>query len=647
MSERQIKLTTCPRDCPDACAISAYVTAGKVVALTGNKDNEITHSFLCRKAMGMLQRVYSPERILKPLLKVNGAWHEVQWNKALDLIADRIRQAVREYGSLSILHYQSAGSLGALKMLNRRFFNLLGGVTEASGSLCGGAGIAGQIMDFGYRTCHDPLDLISSKLIILWGRNPSETNLHLMPILKEAQSWGTKVILIDPVKTDTSKFCDRQIKPKPGMDGYLAIGMAKVIIEGDKEARMFISDHCDNFEAYKAILDSLTLDEISMACGVSKEEIAELATIYAESKPAAIVLGWGLQRYEWGAETFRLIDALAAITGNLGVRGGGVNHGRDELEYFDQSIKGKEFAKHSRKVLKPLIGQALPELNDPPIKMAFVNGANPVNQNPDTKAVKKAFEGIDFVVVFEQFLTDTAETADIVLPVTTFLEETDVVGSYWHSYIGLVNPVIKPQGETRSDLEIYQALSERLGFGAQMEGTPENWIRKVILPLDKAGITLDSLRKGPARNPYIKNVPFAEGVFMTESGRFNLITEFSRPTLRSDEYPLILLSTHSRQWMHSQLQTAEHQSEPVAKVHPVTAAKYNIDDGELAKIVSPAGELSAVIKYDEAVAEDIISIKQGRWARFNQSTNQLTAPIISREGSNACYYQTTVRLQKI
>ncbi len=646
MSESKTVFTTCTRDCPDACGIKAFVTGDRLVGLTGAGEHEITRSFLCRKALNYIQRVYSPDRVLKPKVKIEGNWQEVSWDGVLNLIAEKIHKTIEIYGSTSILHYQGAGSLGALKMLNKRFFNLLGGATEADGSLCGGAGIAGQTLDFGFRTAHDPRDLLNSQLIILWGRNPSDTNMHLIPILKEARANKAKVVLIDPITTDTSRFCDLQIKPNPGMDGYLALAMAKVILDAGKADMGFVENCCENFDAYHNVVDGVNLESLSSMSGVSISDIEMLADLYAGRKPVAIVCGWGLQRYQWGAETFRLIDALAAVTGNIGIPGGGVSHGRDEYYYFDKSVKGREFAKNTRKIPRPLLGRSIKELNDPPIKMAFVNGANPLNQSPDTHSVKEAFEMIDFVVVFEQFMTDTAEAADVVLPVTTFLEETDIVGSYWHNHIGLVNPTIRPLGLAKTDLEIYQGLAELLGIGGGMAGSADYWIKQIIKPLKRMGITLEALMQKPMRVPDAPMVPFADRVFKTPSGKFNFITNFSIPIIDSVDYPLVLLSTHSRRWLHSQVLPVEHDLPPRAKVNPATAVAYGISDGGKANIVSPMGDIAVVIDHDGGVRENVVQIEQGRWGKFGQSINHLMPSTMSHEGKNACYYQTTVRLEK-
>jgi anaerobic selenocysteine-containing dehydrogenase len=617
-----------------------------LVALNGVRGHDITYSFLCRKAADYIRRVYSQDRLRKPMRKVDGEWREMSWDEAFTLVASLITRMVDQYGSLSILHYQSAGSIGALKMLNKRFFNLLGGVTEASGSLCGGAAIAGQTQDFGRRSSHDPWDLLNARVILLWGRNPVDTNPHLMPIIKSARSKGTKVVLIDPLTTDTSRFCDMQLRPHPGMDGYLALAMAKAILDSDRADMRFLKERCENTDAYLAMVKNQDMAELAAMCGIPVEEIELLAQVYAGHKPAAIVCGWGLQRYQWGAETFRLIDALGAVTGNFGVAGGGVSHGRDNDGLYNQKVKGKKFARHSRTIPKPLLATALREAHDPPIRMAFINGANPLNQSPDASMVAEAFKELDAVVVVEQFMTDTAEAADIVLPATTYLEETDVVASFWHGFIGPVNPAIEPVGEVKSDLEIFQELANRLGVGEEMAGSADDWLARILEPLKGEGITAASLREGHQKIPNLPAVPYEGGVFPTESGRLNLITGFSQPRLGSDEYPLILLTPHARRWVHSQVLPDDHDSPLEAKVNPETAGANHIEDGEMVTVVSEVGSLAVVVRCDEGIPAGVVSIEQGRWMKYRQSVNRLTSPIMSFEGDNACYYQTTVKLVK-
>jgi anaerobic selenocysteine-containing dehydrogenase len=220
------------------------------------------------------------------------------------------------------------------------------------------------------------------------------------------------------------------------------------------------------------------------------------------------------------------------------------------------------------------------------------------------------------------------------------------VASYWHSFISPVNPAIEPVGEAKSDFDIYQGIASRLGIGHEMAGTANDWLRKIIAPLNDMGITLEALKEGHMRIPSAPLVAFEQGAFKTKSGKFRFVTDFSNPSLGSKEYPLFLLTPHSSRWIHSQVLPEDHGSPVDARVNPATARAYEVEDGSAARVVSPKGSVDVIIKHDEGLKEGIVYIEQGSWGMFGKSVNQLTHAIMSDEGQNACYYQTTVHLEK-
>jgi anaerobic selenocysteine-containing dehydrogenase len=425
---------------------------------------------------------------LHPLKRANGSidspWVRIGWDEALNLVADRIRHFKAETGPLSIMHYQRTGSWGVTKKLTHRFWNLLGGVTTPSGSLCSGAARAGQKLDFGIRLGHDPSDIVNSKLVLLWGRNPLATNLHLVPLLKAVSEQGGRVILVDPVKCESATICDLHVQPRVATDASLALAMAKIVLEEGLQDRDFIEHHTDGFTGFRALVDSHSLESLSERCGLAIDEIRKLAREYATTKPASIQLGWGLNKYKSSAEIFRCVDALAALCGQIGIPGGGVTHGYDTQRLFDKTVEASDRAKFHRTIPEPLLGRGLLEASDPPVRMMFVNGGNPVNQSPNSNLVAKALAQLDFVVVVDSFLTDTTDYAHIFLPTTTFLEEEDALVSWGHNILGGVNPAIDPVGESRSDLWIVQQLADRLGIGAEMAGTPREWLRRIMSPME-------------------------------------------------------------------------------------------------------------------------------------------------------------------
>jgi anaerobic selenocysteine-containing dehydrogenase len=410
-------VTACTRDCPGACSIIANVKNGKVIKLRGNKEHDVTAGFLCKNTAHYLENYfYSPNRILHPLLKENGEWKSVSWNEALDIAASKISEVIEEYGSSAVLYYQGFGARTALQTMNKRFFNLLGGVTTTYGTVCGGIGHTAMEMDFGTKISHDPLDYLNSNLIIIWGRNPAVTDVHLWRILKKANRNGTKLVVIDPVKTKTANHADLFMQPAPGSDQYLAMAMAKIILARNG----FIERYTQNFDSYKKILDRYSLESLACKCGVDIAEVEELTRIYAKGKPSSIVTGWGIHRYLQGQIAFRMIDALVAITGNIGVSGGGVSQGFEEYEYFDFSVELDEFGKNQRRISMPEIGEAILNTDNPPIKLIFLASGNPVALNPNSLKVKEGFESADFVIMIDHFLNDTSDSADLFLPSTTY-----------------------------------------------------------------------------------------------------------------------------------------------------------------------------------------------------------------------------------
>ena len=644
--------TTCTRDCPDNCGIFALVRDGRVIKLSGHPQHEYTQGFLCEKSKRFIDRVYSPDRQLYPLRRknnqINGEWERVDWDEALDLVAEQISHRIKKQGPLSIMHYQRTGSWGVIKQLSRRFWNLLGGVTINSGSLCAGAARAGQISDFGSRVGNDPLDLLNSKFVIVWGRNPVKTSVHLVPILKKMKKRNGTLVLIDPVHSETAEIADYHVQPLAGTDAELAMAMAKVILEEGLEDRTFIEQYTKGFAEYLEILEAHPLEKLCQTCELSEPIVRDLARSYASNKPAAIVLGWGLNKYKNSAETFRLIDALAALCGNIGVSGGGSNHGYDTKRHIDKTIEIPNPSINKRTIPEPLMGRGIIEAKEPPIHMMFINGCNPVNQSPNSNLVAQALAGLDFVVVVDQFLNDTTDYAHVFLPSTTFLEEdADIVVSWGHNFLGGVNKVIEPLGEARSDFWIIQQLSERMGLGVEMAGTEVLWLKRMFSPLEKMGVTTEQVLAGPVRCPVAPMVSYADHLFKTESGKFEFITDVKHQMNVMPDFPLRLITSMSKDRIISQLTEKEHPKEITAKIGEGTANEYGIVNEEKVRISSSVGSLEVKILIDPRVGRSIVVMPVGTWIKRGGGPNILTEDIMSNYGQMAAFYETRVQIQRL
>ena len=275
-----------------------------------------------------------------------------------------------------------------------------------------------------------------------------------------------------------------------------------------------------------------------------------------------------MNKYKSSAEIFRCVDALAALCGQIGIPGGGVTHGYDTQRLFDKTIEASDRAEFHRTISEPLLGRGLLEASDPRVRMMFVNGGNPVNQSPNSNLVAKALTQLEFVVVVDSFLTDTTDYAHIFLPTTTFLEEEDALVSWGHNILGGVNPAIDPVGELRSDLWIVQQLADRLGVGEEMAGTPREWLRQIMRPMEAKGTTVDTLLQGPIRCPVAPLIPFADKTFPTKSGRFEFVSEIEVEQRKDPAFPLTLVTNFSKKWLLSQMTEAEHPSSRPSALAP-------------------------------------------------------------------------------
>jgi anaerobic selenocysteine-containing dehydrogenase len=640
-------ITSCTCDCPDACSIIAKVSGDRVTGIRGNPDFKVTGGSLCLKAAGFLKRVFSPKRVLHPMLKQGSGWRRISWDQAADLVAGRVERALSRFGPLSLFYFKDGGSLAALKYVNERFFNLLGGATFATGSLCGGAGIAGQALDFGLRTAHDPSDLLNSGLILIWGRNPAWTNVHLVPILKEARRRGTRLILIDPVRTATADLVDEHVGLVPGTDMWLAAGMAKVLERDGLIDHDFVERSTNGSGEFLAAARRIPLHTCSEVTGVSTHKIEELASMFVSVKPVAILGGWGIQRGRKGGLTYRMLDALGALTGNIGIRGGGVSHGMDEMRWFDKGVRLVERAGTCRVISRPETGRGLLEAASPQVEVAVVSGANPVSQCPNSNLVRKAFAGIDFVVVLDMFMTDTAQAADMVLPTTHFLQERDIVGSYWHNFVMPVNVAQPRLGAEKTDLEIFSLIANRLGQGSEFGDDPDFYLESMISPLKQDGLTLKTIMEGPVRPASAVDVPFSDGKFPTASSRFEFVREIARPeTEASTEYGYHLISPHPKERTNAQLADGFSHRLPEVHISSETAGTNGLRDGDTVRVETPQGSLDCTAVMSDAVRPDTIVIYEGWWERLGGSVNRLTSDRVSDKGLSATYNDVMCRLSK-
>lgn len=636
-----IKKTLCNRDCPDTCGIVATVENGRIVKLRGDPGHPITRGFLCFRTHQFLKTQYSGERIKTPLLRKNGRLTAVSWDEALDVAAGQLQRIRSQYGPAAIFHYRSGGSLGALKALSDYFFELFGPVTIKRGDICSGAGEAAQALDFGLCDSSDPDTLLDSKHILLWGKNVHTSSPHTIPILNEAKKRGARLTLIDPVHHAGVKLADRFHQVAPGGDFALCMAVAQVLFErGHLDPAA--TDYCQGLSDFRSLAMSRSVDSWCREADLEASAARELAEALGPGKPCAILVGWGMGRRSNGGAIVRALDALSAISGNLGIPGGGVSFYFRRRSAFDLSfIRGQSAA--PRTICEPLFARGLADTRDPAILALWVTAGNPVAMLPDSKLSAQTIEALPFSVVVDSFLTDTARLAKLVLPTTTLLEDDDLLGAYGHHYIGVSEPVVPPPPGVKSELQIIQALASRVGLGRELGGDARYWKRRIAAArLSEHGVEFDQLEHGPIRNPGAPRVLFEDRRFFTPSGRVNLLTSGPPPSGPRDEaYPLSLMALSTPRAQSSQW-AMRPPSVLQATVHPACAA--GVPDGGRAELESRLGRLPVAVHYDPQQRKDVVVVPKGGHYHLFASANALVQARTTDLGEGGALYEEGVRL---
>jgi anaerobic selenocysteine-containing dehydrogenase len=638
--------TVCTRDCPDSCSIIATVEDGRITGHRGDPDHEVTRGFLCWRGNNYLRRFYHPDRLLYPRRRTKGGWQRVSWDDALDLIASKLQHCRDTFGPRSILVINYTGILTSVsEAVGELFWSYMGGATFAHGGLSTEPAIAAQELDFGGDCTHEAEDLVNANAFVLWGKNVAVTRPHWIPFMKEARRGGVPLAVIDPLCNATARMADRFYQIRPGSDGMLAIGVARLLLERGEVDEAFVSSHTSGFEAYRRLVMSHSLDEVVSATDLSGSKVEEIAELYATVKPVATMIGLGPCYWRNGGATVRLIDALAAISGNVGVSGGGASTDVNRYPAFDQSMLADAPDGEVRRILLPRIGDEILAARDPQLKLGWVAGANPAASVPDTNRAGEGLRSLEFLVVVEQFMTATAELADLVLPCTTYLEMDDIMTSYGHNWVDVCRQVVPPRGETKCDREILQLLAQRLGFGAALAGSAEDWMRRLLGPLAAQGFTLEALRERAQRNPQGAPVPFADRRFPTATGRFTFVDHFEPAPTRRGDRELHLVATKTLKMCNMQVEPEDLPDEPVVGLHPDTLAAFELSPGDPVLVESRTSRVRARAAADEKLRRDVLLINPSLWKGDLFGVNQLRESFLTDLGDGAAMHETRVTVR--
>ena len=677
--------SVCALDCPDACALLINVDAGlgfeRGSKLRGDPAHPVTRGFLCGKVARYLEREYAPDRLLYPQRRVGakgeGRFERISWDAALDEVAQRLRAIAAAFGPESILPYSYAGTMGMLQGngMDRRFFHRMG-ASRLDRTICSSAGGAGLVEALGVRYGTEPEQFAQSKLIIAWGANVLATNVHLWPFIVEARRQGAKFYVIDPQRTRTASLADRHFAIHPGADTALALGMMHVIIRDGLQDADYIARYTEGFDGMAARAAEFPPERVAALTGLATEDIELLARDYATTRPAAIRVNYGVQRSDRGGMAVRVIALLPALTGSWREVGGGLQLSTSGAFQFDKAslerpdLQQLALGRAARVVNMSRLGTALNELNGPPVKALVNYNSNPAAIAPNHNAVRRGLQRDDlFTVVLEQFQTDTADYADILLPVTTFLEHTDLYLAYGHYYVQLARPALPAPGETRSNVAIFRELAQRMGFtDACFDESEDDMLRGLLRSGHKflEGITLERLER---ENSIRLNVsapgqpflPFAEGGFGTASGKCEFRAESIdyQPPVESrrgdaallQKFPLELISPKHHDAMNSTFgnQPALDRETSVLTLHPNDAAARGVQAGDAVRVFNARGACVLQARVAADVPAGVVSTPSTRWAKGapgGVNINALTSERLTDLGGGATFYSCLVQVEK-
>jgi anaerobic selenocysteine-containing dehydrogenase len=701
----------CPHDCPDACGVLITVEDGRAIKIKGDPAHPVTRGFLCAKVAKYLDRVYSPDRVLYPMRRVGpkgvgvageGAratheWQRITWDEALEEITSRFRKIIAEFGSEAILPYSFGGTLGMLNSasMDRRFFHRLG-ASQLARNICSAAGEAGLESVTGVKLGTEPEQFRQSRYIIAWAANIHGNNVHLWPFIEEARRQGAKLVVIDPYRTRTAACADWYLPINPGTDAALALAMMHVIIGEKLYDADYVERYTIGFEQLCVKVQEYTPERVAKWTGIAATDIEKLAREYATTHPAVIRLNYGVQRSEGGGMATRAVAMLPCITGSWKEVGGGLQLSTSGafapigsgLKRTDLMLKS--LGRPARTVNMVELGTALNSL-DPPIQALFVYGSNPAATCPNHNEVIRGLQRPDlFTVVHEQFLTDTTDYADMVLPATTFFEHKELQTAYGHYFLQVSDQAIAPLGECRSNVEIFRALAERMGFEDECFRESVDQMIDAALQSDHPwlqGIDRERLeREGQIRMNFGKAelrsagqpgaavptqsafLPFARGNFFTASGKAELYSETlkvqgldpvvqfkppneSRHSEQAKTFPLELLARKADNFLNSSfsnLPTIQEMEEVgLLEMNSSDAQARGIVDGDPVRVFNRRGDILLKARVDGAVQPGVVCARL-HWAKLGpqgRNINVLTSEKLTDMGNSATFYSVLVEVE--
>ena len=663
--------SVCPHDCPDCCGMLAQTDGQRVFAVRGDPNHGHNQGRLCAKVGHYERTVHTANRVLTPLLrdgpKGSGQFRKTSWDEAIALIARRWRHLFETAGAESILPVSYAGTMGQVQRnAGHALFHKMG-ASRLDRTICTPAQNAGWDAVMGKRPGPDPDEAAESDLIVLWGCNALATNLQFVQWIRQAQRRGAQVWLIDTHRQISASLADKTLVVRPGSDAALALGIVAWLASHGRCDEAFLAEACTGWpELRSAALDHYPLERVTAITGLAPQEFLEFCGALANARAPFLRLGGGPTRYATGAASTRAILCIPALLGAWTRPGGGALASTGSGAALDMTPLTRPDLQPgpTRLVNLTQLGNALTELDDPPIRSIFVYHCNPVAVLPDQNRVLQGLLRDDlFTVVHERFLTDTAMFADIVLPAPTMLETADLYRSYGQYYLRRTRPVVAPLGESRANLDVFQAIAKALGYrDAVFETSADQFIEMVLdipSPLRPTSGPHTFDRAALDRGEAVKLVPQRPRwgdpeamIRLTQSELPDPVPHWRPTHAASDNLPLVLQTAPSQFRLNSSFAERHDLTAKVGpqtlQLSPTDALARGLADGQQVIAHNSLGEVEFLLRVTDVVPAGVAVAEGVHWltAEGNlRNVNALTSQRLTDLGNGSTYYDNGIEVR--
>ncbi len=674
--------SVCPHDCASTCTLDIELESPqKIRRVRGSEDNSYTAGVVCAKVARYAERIHHPARLTQPLRRKGAKsasstladFEPISWDDALDIVAEAYTKAAQAHGSETVWLYGYAGTMGKLQRDIIQGMRNAMGYSRQHNTICSSIMLAGMKAGVGAQRGSDPRDFAEADLIVMWGSNPVYTQVNLMNHIGRARKErGARIIAIDPYRTATAQQADMHIQPKPGTDAALAVAVMHILFRDGHADRDYMARYTDDPAALEAHVATRGPNWASEITGVSVAEIELLAREYGTTERAMIRMGYGFSRSRNGASGLHAVSCLPAVRGAWKHRGAGLYGSVGQTFRIDNTVVTGVDDPNARILdmsqLGPILdGDTAPLNGGPPVTAMMVQSSNPAVVAPESGRVRRGLLRDDmFLCVHEQFLTDTAKLADIVLPATMFLEHDDLYTSYGHTYLQIGPKVLEPYAQTRSNHAMFSALASRLG-AKQRVFEMSDW-EAIDEILSASGYcSADELKKKRFIDigPGFEECNFLNG-FPQPDGKFHFRADWkalgpdhlSLPELPDfcdiidepdENRPFRLVTAPSRNYLNTSFTETEtsiaREARPTVMLHPSDCEELGLVDGDRARIGNDRGDLVLHVEPYDGVKRGV-AVVESIWPNeaFEEGIgiNLLTSADPGAPNGGAVFHDTAI-----